>query len=931
MPHQVLLAAALGAGAGAIGLSTVTILGSAIIGGAVVYGGLALAQYLVTPRPSLAGQSISQGQADTRKTIVSAIEPARWILGRARTGGVLVYLYSPDEDDKILHMMLVLCEGPIEGIEKIWINGEELPWQDSTGEASITTSGEAVEPLAESNYAEHLQFRFFHNGAEAAKELQEAGGQWSEEHQLTGKACVHIKLTQTDYGSDRDARLYSNLPRFEFLVKGLKFAHPESRGREVWTDNSAAIRYWWLTQRRQIPTTAISSSSFRQAFNICETLVDNQLTQELEDEGFEASSKRYTINGIITSTDNHDQVEKEMDFTWAGYVVEEGGFHYFRPGTTRPIRASIEPSDIITRLGIQPAPAMSDRINSATMRISQSAHHEWLEYGLDDLQDQDAINRDGRLLQRDFGSRAFVSTAPAAGRLLAIMLRRARANKIYSVRLSPGSELKYFNLLPTDRVRLNDPELGIENESLAITAKTINSDFSIDLTLESEPDGIYADTAINPSGRGIAYRRSGGLPPSPSNVQATASVFRTDDNTIHSIIEVSWAPTSHRTRVRVEGPFDDTAETSNSSIKIFVPYQGTYTLKIQHINRFFVSSNVVSKFVVIDWEGVIVNTASVGVESIFALVADTDIEEDGSIDLEDNQLPSNSWGFRRGGIAGGLRWHNSPQSLTPSKNVQITSIRFIEGTPAVGAAVKDEWQEPVVYGRSGGRGQDGTDGLGIEDIFARSTADNSRPSNPLNSWGFDEPEAPWSDAAPPLSITNKVLWRSSRRLVGSPDRGDPVSALWSSPSIVGRYGDRGARGAKGDPGEPAPRLWTRIFNSNSGLPISPGEVVSTGIGAETTVNVAVAITEYDLIHCVATIGGGAAGVVWVSDNLPSRKITSTYQRIGEISTQVLTAYFDVRRGGNTKQLVFRISFEDTRGGFNWESRLYSIWGISHTS
>ena len=41
-------------------------------------------------------------------------------------------------------------------------------------------------------------------------------------------------------------------------------------------------------------------------------------------EGFDATSKRYAINGMVESGDAVDRVEAQMDAAWAGQVVEIG-------------------------------------------------------------------------------------------------------------------------------------------------------------------------------------------------------------------------------------------------------------------------------------------------------------------------------------------------------------------------------------------------------------------------------------------------------------------------------------------------------------------------------------------------------------------------------------------------------------------------------
>ena len=352
----VLAAAAIGAALGGAGLFTAfTIAGSAALAGAITYGGLAAAAYLLTP----SAPSIGAFNPDTRSIIRQAITAARWVLGRSRIGGVLAYYLEPEEMPNDVHIMLAICEGPIEGIEAIYIEGERYAVNPEEGEA-LTLEGQ-----------EGITFRFYFDGAAGATALQEApDSQWTADHKLTGIASVHVHLVQNDYGSDASKRRWQRVPNIEFVVKGIKITWPGQAVR-TWTDNAAALRYWWLTSRREIPASAINLRDFAHAYAVSDFEVDNDLTQELQDAGYPARSRRYQVNTIINSTDAHETTEAEFDFAWAGWVVEQGGVHYFRPGADREPVANIGNADIIAPLSVVPAPALSDRINAAQMTLAR--------------------------------------------------------------------------------------------------------------------------------------------------------------------------------------------------------------------------------------------------------------------------------------------------------------------------------------------------------------------------------------------------------------------------------------------------------------------------------------------------------------------------------------------------------------------------------
>ena len=185
-----------------------------------------------------------------------------------------------------------------------------------------------------------------------------------------------------------------------------------------------------------------------------------------------------------------------------------------------------------------------------------------------------------------------------------------------------------------------------------------------------------------------------------------------------------------------------------------------------------------------------------GIEYVFTRTGDAN--------LAGSKRPSNGWGFDRPGTVDGQQWHDGAVDINENFPYLWRCTRAVPGQPEVGDAVTDDWTGPVVVGRVGAdgpigtHGADGDDGTGYEFIFARTSG--RTPSNPSNSWGFDNPQSPWSDAAPSLTATTDTLWRCFRRVSGSPSVGAAISDNWSSPSVVGRFGDDGIDGADGSDG-----------------------------------------------------------------------------------------------------------------------------------
>ena len=149
--------------------------------------------------------------------------------------------------------------------------------------------------------------------------------------------------------------------------------------------------------------------------------------------------------------------------------------------------------------------------------------------------------------------------------------------------------------------------------------------------------------------------------------------------------------------------------------------------------------------------------------------------------------PNNNWGYDEplGSWNDGV-----PSNYNDNNPFLWVSIRTTIGQPDTGDVVDGLWSAPALLSRFG------VDGVGHEFIYAITSAENA-PSDPNNNWGYDEPESPWFDDPPSTTISNPYSWRARRIIIGTPEVGDNVTALWTSPKLISRPGIRGTAGVGG--------------------------------------------------------------------------------------------------------------------------------------
>ena len=581
----------------AIGGSFVAALGgSAFLAGAAVYGGLALVGQLLAPKPPSANLNSLTGTL--RRTQRAAVMIKRWILGRARVAGYLVF-YEETNDGRTVHMVLLLGVAPCSTIERIWIDGTEITIQRSQS-GTITCS----------EYPDgQLEIRPYLSGDGAGgSALRNATDDWTAAHQLNDIAWAHIKLTQPTYGNDVDKRVWNRLPNIEFLVKGLEFTWP-GQAVATWTENAAACRYWFLHKYLKIPSGAFDETDITDAYDICNQTVQVTLPTAYQD--YPDTAKRYAVNGVISAGDNIDQINAEMDYAWAGNIVEADGLILFRPGATRPVAAELTDSDLLedgAPVKFSPAPSIQQRVNAVTNALNQSSQHDWTELELPEHVDDDALARDKSKLAQSLGTRSFVVDPVTDGRLKALYLRRARASGIHEWHIGTGEDFANLELLPADIVTLTNSELGLDATRCVILSSRLNVDWTASLIMKELPENTYTDELVLPPlmPRKLTLPAPTEPPPAPTNLTAEIIVEIIQDGVIRTRMHVSWTEVAHGAIVTVTGPNDfEIKAIGASSAEIDLPGPGDYTASCRHVSPAGVVSDETTITAAASWDALI--------------------------------------------------------------------------------------------------------------------------------------------------------------------------------------------------------------------------------------------------------------------------------------------------------------------------------------
>ena len=543
MPAAVLLA-------GAIGGGSAIIAGTSILKGVLIGGALGGAAQLLAPKPpNFDFSADSSGpDIDTRSTAISAIEPARWVLGRARTGGSLKFYQEVGERD--VWMAFAISEGPCQAIEKIWVDGEEASFT-RTGLQSgnrLALTGEFA--------GKATIYQYFAADGNQGAEIRSACSNFTANHRFRGLSWVAVHLTQPEYSS-ADGRFWTRRPEIQYLVQGLRFSWP-GQANPIWTDNAAAVRWYVETVRGGLDPAAVDRDSFDAAVSVCGATVTIPASMAA---GYSRTGRRYTVNGVLTAGMTLQTVRRELDFCWQGYVAEAGGVQYWMPGADRAAVGAIGESDTISIGEVRPAPALQDRVNAVSMSLAQCRDTGYQPFDVPETLDAQALSRDDDFhLPLDAGNRQFVTGALDALRIQAIMLRRARPSMTIAMTVMPGLALARYGWKPGDRITVTNSEYGFSNLLCEINSVAIEeATGAVALVLNEAVAGAYADTLDLPPARrrliAIAGPRS---VPAVSNLRGdeTAIVQGDGSSVVHLTVTHDHAGYRSEIQIRLQGRTD---------------------------------------------------------------------------------------------------------------------------------------------------------------------------------------------------------------------------------------------------------------------------------------------------------------------------------------------------------------------------------------
>ena len=194
-------------------------------------------------------------------TIREPVVPRDLVYGRARKGGVIVFLHASGSDNKFLDLVIVLASHRVKSIGAIYFEGEMA--LDADGEAQGRWAGKV---LVEKKLGGADQTAFA--GLQA-----DLPDKWTEDHRLRGCAAIQLRLTY-----DQDA-FPGGIPNITVDIEGKNDIWDPRTQTAGYSENPAlcladymANPTWGIGARIGEPD-GIDEMSLIEAANICDETV----------------------------------------------------------------------------------------------------------------------------------------------------------------------------------------------------------------------------------------------------------------------------------------------------------------------------------------------------------------------------------------------------------------------------------------------------------------------------------------------------------------------------------------------------------------------------------------------------------------------------------------------------------------------------------
>lgn len=437
-------------------------------------------------------------ERNARRNFRSPVTAKRIVYGRERLGGPILYADNPNKEDAVL--VIGLADHEIEEVEQILITDEDINPDPATGES-------------QGKYAGHL-WAWAHLGApgqDLSSDLIALGcTNITANDKFEGTACLIIR-TRNLLRDFPDAEA-----NFNAVFKGKKDIFDPRDDSTGYTDNAALCAADYAEKFMDFSRTQINESELIASADVCDEEVfrKNGLPE-----------KRYTINGVISSDQEHRQVLPDLALAMAGNIAWVGGEWLFVAGRHRAPEATFTADDILGDFEYSYRGSARDIPNIGKGTFKSPAHN-WQSISIPEFVDSARLAEAGGERRELDLTLPFTNSGTMAQRILKIATRRAQQEEGCTLQMKPSA----LQVKTTDTAIFDIPRHGIDGKTFevrdfatSITAEDNQINFRCSVQIQSYEASIFDyDAATEEQDIPTATARLGEVSPNvPTEIALT--------------------------------------------------------------------------------------------------------------------------------------------------------------------------------------------------------------------------------------------------------------------------------------------------------------------------------------------------------------------------------------------------------------------------
>jgi hypothetical protein len=393
------------------------------------------------------------------------------VYGTRLLGGTRVFLETSGTDNQYLYGALVLCEGEVNAITKIYVEDKEVTFSGSFSDGGTVTSND-------DRFGTTIQVQtFYGTDSQVASSLLTTLTSWTSNHKLSGLCYVAFRITW-------DADKYIGIPKIQALVQGRKVVSYNASS-EAQTASFSTNPAWclldYLTNTRYgkgIDITDIDIPSFYTASGIAETQV-TPYSGASDINLFDCNAVIDTGQKLI---DNTRTLLKGM----RGFLPYAQGKYKLIIETTGSSVLTLNEDNIIGGIKVS-----SERKNEKYNRVQANFINPDKNYQSDTVvYDTDHATlkaEDGGFLQEGVIDLPTITNPYQALEFGEIVLSRSRNN----LGLELTANYQAMNLAIGDIVAVTSTITGFSAKPFRVVGMAINPSFEVALSLIEHQDAWY--------------------------------------------------------------------------------------------------------------------------------------------------------------------------------------------------------------------------------------------------------------------------------------------------------------------------------------------------------------------------------------------------------------------------------------------------------